>query len=59
MHGARDAPRRDPGQGEYRACYRRLVALGGRVRWSDLRMSLADFQEPMPAQGVVLSNWEI
>jgi GNAT superfamily N-acetyltransferase len=46
-------------QGEYEGVYRRLVALGGRVRWSDLRMSLADHQERMPASGVVLSNWEI
>jgi GNAT superfamily N-acetyltransferase len=46
-------------QGEYEGMYRRLVALGGRVRWSDLRMSLADYQERMPAQGIVLSNWEI
>jgi GNAT superfamily N-acetyltransferase len=46
-------------QGEYEGVYRRLVALGGRVRWSDLRMSLVEHQERMPAQGVVLSNWEI
>ena len=46
-------------QGEYEGVYRRLVALGGRVRWSDLRMSLVDHQERMPATGVVLSNWEI
>ena len=46
-------------QGEYEGVYRRLVALGGRVRWSDLRMSLAHHQERMPASGVVLSNWEI
>ncbi|HEX2779739.1 MAG TPA: GNAT family N-acetyltransferase [Gemmatimonadaceae bacterium] len=46
-------------QGEYEGVYRRLIALGGRVRWSDLRMSLADFQERMPRTGVVISNWEI
>ena len=46
-------------QGEYEGVYRRLIALGGRVRWSDLRMSLADYQERIPANGVVLSNWEI
>jgi len=46
-------------QGEYEGVYRRLVALGGRVRWSDLRMSLFEHQERMPATGVVLSNWEI
>ena len=46
-------------QGEYEQVYRRLIALGGRVRWSDLRMSLADYQERMPRSGVVISNWEI
>lgn len=46
-------------QGEYEGVYRRLVALGGRIRWSDLRMSLAEHQERTPPSGVVLSNWEI
>ena len=46
-------------QGEYESAYRRLVALGARVRWSDLRMSLAEHQERVPARGMVLSNWEI
>ena len=46
-------------QGEYEGVYRRLVALGGRVRWSDLRMSLFEHQERTPPSGVVLSNWEI
>ena len=46
-------------QSEYEGVYRRLVALHGRVRWSDLRMSLAGFGEASPRTGVVLSNWEI
>ena len=46
-------------QGEYDAVYRRLIALGGRVRWTDLRMALAGRAERRPASGVVLSNWEI
>jgi GNAT superfamily N-acetyltransferase len=46
-------------QGEYDALFRRLVALGARVRWTDLRMSLAGYAEARPAQGIVLSNWEI
>ena len=46
-------------QSDYEGVYRRLVALHGRVRWSDLRMSLAGFSEHRPAEGVVLSNWEI
>jgi GNAT superfamily N-acetyltransferase len=46
-------------QGEYDGVYRRLTALRARVRWTDLRMSLAGFAEVKPEQGVVLSNWEI
>jgi GNAT superfamily N-acetyltransferase len=46
-------------QGEYDALFRRLVALGARVRWTDLRMSLAGYTEARPAHGIVLSNWEI
>ena len=46
-------------QGEYDAMYRRLVTMGARVRWTDLRMALAGFAESRPARGVVLSNWEI
>jgi GNAT superfamily N-acetyltransferase len=36
-----------------------MAALGARVRWTDLRMTLAGFPEDPPAHGVVLSNWEI
>jgi hypothetical protein len=46
-------------QGEYPALYQRLLALGGRVRWSDLRMTLAGFSEVRAERGIVLSNWEI
>jgi GNAT superfamily N-acetyltransferase len=46
-------------QGEYPDVYRRLVQLGARVRWTDLRMTLDGHPEPKPAAGVVLSNWEI
>jgi GNAT superfamily N-acetyltransferase len=46
-------------QGEYSGLYRRLVSLGARVRWTDLRMSLAGYEEQRPSQGIVLSNWEI
>jgi hypothetical protein len=41
------------------AAYQALVARGYRVRWSDLRMTLADFPERRPASGVLWSNWEI
>ena len=46
-------------QGEYAGAYRRLVALGARVRWTDLRMAVAGHEEPVASQGVVFSNWEI
>jgi len=39
--------------------YRRLVSLGARVRWTDLRMSLAGYEEQRVQRGIVLSNWEI
>ena len=47
-------------QGQYGDIYRRLVARGARVRWTDLRMSLHEYSESRPpAGGIVLSNWEI
>ena len=46
-------------QGEYSALYQRMIAMGARVRWTDLRMSLAGYDERLPERGVLLSNWEI
>ncbi len=46
-------------QGQYSGAYRRLMHRGGRVRWSDLRMTLDGYAEPTAARGIVLSNWEI
>jgi GNAT superfamily N-acetyltransferase len=46
-------------QGEYTQIYQRLIAMGGRVRWSDLRMVLDGYPEARPGGGIVLSNWEI
>ncbi len=46
-------------QGEYRPAYARLLQMGARVRWTDLRMTSAGFDEPRATSGVVLSNWEI
>src|SRR4051812_1040044 len=46
-------------QGEYSSVYRRLIEAGGRVRWTDLRMSLAGYEERKVVSGIVLSNWEI
>jgi len=46
-------------QGDYDAAYQRLIGMRGRVRWSDLRMTLAGHAERRPERGMVLSNWEI
>jgi N-acetylglutamate synthase-like GNAT family acetyltransferase len=46
-------------QGEYQTTYQRLVKLGARVRWTDLRMALTGHDEQHPSRGLVLSNWEI
>ncbi|HJR43552.1 MAG TPA: GNAT family N-acetyltransferase [Gemmatimonadaceae bacterium] len=47
-------------QTEYADAFQRLVALGGRVRWTDLRMTVAGHGERRAeGQGMVLSNWEI
>jgi GNAT superfamily N-acetyltransferase len=46
-------------QGEYVGTYQRLIALGGHVRWTDLRMAYGGHEECRPESGVVLSNWEI
>ena len=35
------------------------VRAGARVRWTDLRMTLASHPQPVPAVGILLSNWEI
>ena len=45
-------------QGVYSTLYSQLMRRGARVRWTDLRMTLADHAEPLHG-GVVLSNWEI
>ena len=46
-------------QGDYPDAYRTLIALGARVRWTDLRMSAYGWTEVPPDDGMVLSNWEI
>lgn len=46
-------------QGEYVSAYERLIALGARVRWTDLRMALAGAEEPRARTGIVWSNWEV
>jgi GNAT superfamily N-acetyltransferase len=46
-------------QGDFLGAYQQVIALGGHVRWTDLRMSLVNHEEKRPEQGLVLSNWEI
>ncbi len=46
-------------QTAYQEAYRDLIRDGFRVRWSDLRMTLATHPEARPAKGVLWSNWEI
>ncbi|MFM2139916.1 MAG: hypothetical protein RLZZ25_181 [Gemmatimonadota bacterium] len=46
-------------QGAYPELLRHCVATGARVRWTDLRMTLAGYDEPTPTTGIVLSNWEL
>jgi len=47
-------------QGQYGDVYRRIIARGARVRWTDLRMAVHGYGETRPAGGgIVLSNWEI
>src|SRR5438132_11139082 len=46
-------------QTRYDEAFRRLVARGYRVRWTDLRMTYEGYPEPHPTEGVLFSNWEI
>ena len=46
-------------QTAYEWAFRRLIARGYRVRWTDLRMTYEGYPERRPAAGVVFSNWEI
>ena len=46
-------------QGEYVRVYEQLIALGARVRWTDLRMTVSGSAETLPERGVVWSNWEV
>lgn len=46
-------------QGDYPAAYRAVMTMNARVRWTDLRMTLGEYPEQIPARGVVFSNWEI
>ncbi len=46
-------------QTAYGWAFRRLVDIGYRVRWTDLRMTYEGYPERLPETGVVFSNWEI
>ncbi len=46
-------------QTAYGEAFRALVRRGYRVRWTDLRMTLAGYAEAAPGAGIVWSNWEV
>jgi len=46
-------------QSEHTRTFRTLVEVGARVRWTDLRMSLSDYEVRAPSSGLLISNWEI
>jgi hypothetical protein len=46
-------------QTEFTRTYLRLIELGYRVHWTDLRMLLDGYPQRVPAEGVLMSNWEI
>lgn len=46
-------------QTEFTAAYLRLVDLGFRVHWTDLRMLLQGYPQRVPQEGILMSNWEI
>lgn len=46
-------------QTRFEGAFRRLVARGYRVRWTDLRMTYEGYPERPPVDGVLFSNWEI
>jgi GNAT superfamily N-acetyltransferase len=46
-------------QTEFAHPYLRLIDLGYRVHWTDLRMLLQGYPQRFPAEGIMMSNWEI
>jgi GNAT superfamily N-acetyltransferase len=46
-------------QTEFTQAYLRLIQLGYRVHWTDLRMLLQDYPQRTPSSGILMSNWEI
>jgi GNAT superfamily N-acetyltransferase len=46
-------------QTEFAEAYLKLIQLGYRVHWTDLRMLLQAYPQRSPVAGVLMSNWEI
>jgi hypothetical protein len=46
-------------QTEFSAAYLKLIELGYRVHWTDLRMLLHGYPQRSPDTGILMSNWEI
>jgi GNAT superfamily N-acetyltransferase len=46
-------------QSGYHTAWETLTAMGARVRWTDLRMTLRGYPEVAAGTGVIFSNWEI
>jgi GNAT superfamily N-acetyltransferase len=46
-------------QTEFSAAYLKLIGLGYRVHWTDLRMLLLGYPQRLPDAGILMSNWEI
>ena len=46
-------------QTEFPAAYLKLIELGYRVHWTDLRMLLEGHPQRVPTEGILMSNWEI
>jgi hypothetical protein len=46
-------------QTEFSVTYLRLIELGYRVHWTDLRMLLQGYPQRVPSPGILMSNWEI
>jgi GNAT superfamily N-acetyltransferase len=46
-------------QTEFEGAYLRLIDLGYRVHWTDLRMLLQGYPQRVPREGILMSNWEI
>jgi len=46
-------------QTEFSTAYPKLIELGYRVHWTDLRMLLQGYPQRFPGTGILMSNWEI